>query len=120
MPTIFDVCHAKAAAADGGAPGDHRAHMLQSNVCPYLLPRWALSLFFLFLSVHIDTYTESPRGGTLSTSTPTRSPLEAGHHLHQQLNGAPLRRGAVYADLHGVPSRWGSIHVNAYAWHRTG
>jgi hypothetical protein len=49
-------------------------------------------------TVYIDTYTESPHGGTPSTSTPTRSPLAAGYHLHRHLHGVPSWRGTVYID----------------------
>jgi hypothetical protein len=35
-----------------------------------------------------------------STSTPTRSPLAAGHRLHRHLHGVPSRRDTVYIDTY--------------------
>jgi hypothetical protein len=110
MPTTFDVCHAEAAATDGAALGNHRACMLPPLSLFLCLHRHLHGVPSRRDTVYIDTYMVSPRGGTPSTSTPTRSPLVAVHRLHRHLHGIPSRRGTVYIDTYtesphdGVPS----------------
>jgi hypothetical protein len=71
-------------------PGTHNFEAM----CVSVYFRIGPSLFSLFLSVYIDTYTMSPRDETPSISTSTWSPLEA--------------RGSIYIDIFTESPRGGT------------